>query len=184
MKAFFSKSKDVETLAKYHEKINSTYLKDIKIRCEFKEIEISKFWAFAYGKENKIEYDKRCLRDLYDVCLHEFTHLIQYKYLKYTEHDLEFCLIFNILVFKEQSLNQVFIQYYDIADDAIALRTAIVFNSFKSIVTHLALMPFEQAVRAVPRWANHLRGGMPNAGADLGDPIELPTPDELAQALR
>ncbi|WCM90661.1 hypothetical protein [Acidovorax sp. NCPPB 3576] len=176
------KHKTEEELLNFHNKINKLYFNDeAKIKFVRDKFEDFKFWGQATCKENLITYRIDSVRDLNQICLHEFAHLLQYKYLNYSKHDLTFSLIFNALGYKE--LKYVFISSYDIHEDKIAKNALYKFADFEKIVCHLSSLPIAQACQDAQRWAIWLCGGM-----WIPNDFDTPTPEpvsaqELAQVL-
>jgi len=176
------KHKTEEELLDFHNKINKLYFNNEAkieiIRSKFEEL---KCWGIAILKDNLIKYRIDCVRDLHKVCIHEFAHLLQFKYLEYSKHDLTFSIIFNVLNYIE--FKQIFITSYDIHEDFYAKNTAIKFAEFEKIVTHLTTLPIAQACKDAQRWAFWLCAGRWRApDFDTPTPREI-TPRELAQVL-
>lgn len=170
------KHKTEKELLDFHNSINKRYFES-KAKVEFvrDRFQDFNFWGQVNRRTQTITYRVDCVRDLYKICLHEFAHLLQNKYLLYTEHDLIFSLIYNVLSYRE--LKDISINSYDLHEDRAALDASFSFASFSKIVTHLSELPIAQACTDAQRWAIYLLNGF-----WVPPDFDTPTPEEITEA--
>lgn len=127
-------------LFKFHCKISETYFGcPYKISASYNYDENFPHGALAHIGRHNIEYKiSSTLKSLIHTVLHEFAHILQYEYANYSCHDLAFCFINNVLIYRHYRKDGILLRAYDIHEDKGAQLLRWSFRDFEQIIEFLS----------------------------------------------
>lgn len=142
MSLAFSSDEEVKRrmpIFNFHRIISRKYFgNEFKISASYNYDDQSNFSARAHTGSAKIEYQVNfTLQSTRLIVLHEFAHMLQYEHSQYSKHDLAFCFINNVLIYRHFRKDEIGLKAYDIHEDLGAKRLRWSFNDFEIIIRFL-----------------------------------------------